>query len=144
MANNKKNDTSFSSNTQPIKRRGKSTRTKLLEALKRAGHTEEGFLDTLIEKAFDSDDSFTFKELLTRLAPVDKAVAPMVEFDFPKDAKPHEQAGAVMEAVSNGIVPPDIGNMFIASIKSMIDIEEYTDLKDRIERIEKSLGVSCE
>ena len=34
----------------------------------------------------------------------------------------------------------DTGNTFIQSIKAMIDIEEYTDLKDRIDKLEKALN----
>jgi len=43
-------------------------------------------------------------------------------------------------AVANSQIAPDIGQMFVASIKSMIDIEEYTDLKERIEKLEKALS----
>ncbi len=55
---------------------------------------------------------------------------------------PHEQAAAVLDAIASGVIPNDIGSMFIQSIKAAIDIEEYTSLKTRIEEIEKSLGVT--
>jgi hypothetical protein len=45
-----------------------------------------------------------------------------------------------MYGVSNGIIPPDVGALFIASIKSMVDIEENTDLKERIEKLEALLN----
>ena len=83
-------------------------------------------------------------KLINKYLPDVKSVSPMVEFEFPKDAKPHIQASHVLYAMSKGLIQSDIGNVFIQSIKSMIDIEEYTDLKERIERIEKSLGVSSE
>lgn len=136
----------FSKDKQPRKRkpRGKDKRTLILDAMKREGKTQESFYDMLIQRAFDLEDNFAFKEVLTRMYPVPKAVAPMVEFEFPKKAKPHIQAAHVLEAVSKGVIPSDIGNMFIQSIKAMIDIEEYTDLKERIIKIEKSLGVSNE
>ena len=120
--------------------RGKSERNKILDAMKRAGKTEEGFYDLLVTKAMDPKDTFTFKELLLRLSPIPKAVAPLVEFDFPKEAKPHVQASFVLDAVSTGLIPSDIGNMFVQSIKAMIDIEEYTDLKERIEKLEAALN----
>jgi len=140
----KERPTKFSKENQPKVKRGrcKSERTKILEAMQRAGKTEEGFYDLLIERANDPDDNFTFKELLSRFSPIPKAVSPLVEFEFPKDAKPHVQAAYVLAAVSEGIIPSDIGNVFVQSIKAMIDIEEYTDLKERIEAIEESLGVS--
>ena len=44
--------------------------------------------------------------------------------------------------MASGKIPSDIGNVFIQSIKSMIDIEEYTDLKERLISIEQSLGIN--
>lgn len=123
-----------------MKGRGKSDRTKILDAMKREGETENGFYDLLIRKAFNTEDNFTFNELLKRISPIAKSVAPMINFDFPKKAKPHEQASAVMIAVASGVIPPDLGSLFVSSIKSMIDIEEYTDLKERIEKLEKALA----
>ncbi len=144
MANKTPTKTSFSKDKQPTKRkpRGKSERTKILDAMKRMGRTETGFYNELITRAFNPDDNFTFKEVLSRISPIPKAVSPMVEFTFPKDAKPHTQAAFVLDAVATGRIPSDIGNMFIQSIKSMIDIEEYTDLKDRIEKLESLLDGS--
>jgi predicted component of type VI protein secretion system len=141
-----KSSTSFSSDKQPKerKKRGLSERTKILKAMQRAGQTEDGFYDLLIERSLNPEDNFTFKELLVRLSPIPKAVSPSVEFEFPKDAKPHVQASHVLAAMAKGKVPSDIGNMFVQSIKAMIDIEEYTDLKGRIEEIEKSLGIVSE
>ena len=139
-----KGSTSFSSEYQPKerKKRGKGERTKILEAMKRAGKTEEGFYDLLVERAWDPEDNFTFKECMNRLSPAPKAVAPLVDFEFPKDAKPHVQACHVLAAIADGVIPSDIGSMFVQSIKTMIDIEEYTDLKGRIEEIEGSLGIA--
>lgn len=141
-----KSKTSFSNKKQPAKRqnRGKTERTKILEAMKRAGKTENEFYDLLVERATDAEDNFTFKELLVRMSPIPKAVAPLVKFEFPKKDKPHVQAAYVLDAVSKGIIPSDIGNTFIQSIKAMIDIEEFTNLKERIEKIEGSLGLSNE
>jgi len=141
--NTKPNKGSFSSTNQPPKR-GKAERTKILEAMKRAGHDEAGFYDLLVERSLDKDDKFTFKELLSRVSPLHKPVAPSIDFDFPEEAKPHEQAVCVMAAIAAGKIPPDIGATFISSIKYMIDIEEYTDLKSRIESIEKALSISSE
>jgi len=137
MANKKG---TFSKENQPKNRKGKSERTKILESFKRLSKTEEEFYDLLTSKAFDPEDSFSFKELLLRVSPLPKATNPLVKFKFPKDAKPHVQAAHVLAAIAEGEIPSDIGNVFIQSIKSMIDIEEYTDLKERIEAIEQSLG----
>ena len=139
MANDKPTKTSFSKSNQP-KGRGKSERTKILDAMKRAGQTEEGFFDLLMEKAFNPEDNFTFKELLNRMSPMPKAVNPLYNFDLPKESKPHEKAAFVLDAISTGVIPSDVGNICIQAIKAMIDIEEYTDLKERIEKLEKALS----
>ena len=135
-----KSSTTFSKDTQPKKGRGKSERTKILEAMQRAGQTEEGFYDLLMEKAFNPEDNFTFKELLNRMSPMPKAVNPLYNFDLPKESRPHEKAAFVLDAISTGVIPSDVGNICIQAIKAMIDIEEYTDLKERIEKLEKALS----
>lgn len=138
MANTKPTKTSFSKSNQP-KGRGKSERTKILDAMKRAGQTEEGFYDLLMTKAFNPEDNFTFKELLNRVSPIPKAVSPIFKFELPEDAKPHIKADYILIAMAKGDIPSDIGNICIQAIKAMIDIEEYTDLKERIEKLEKAL-----
>ena len=139
-----KSSTSYKKGNKPKVTTGKrkTERTKILEALARAGKTEEDFYDGLVDRSDNPDDTFMIKELITRMSPVPKAVAPLVEFKFPKDAPPGIQAAHVLDAVANGIIPSDIGSMFITSIKTMIDIDEYTALKDRIAEIESSLGIS--
>ena len=129
----------FTEDYQP-KTRGKSVRTKFLEALKVEGKSEDGFYQLCVKRAFDPDDNFAFKEVLSRLSPLAKAVAPTINFDFPDNAKPHVQAEAVMKGIAEGIIPPDLGAQFISSIKAMVDIEENTDLKERIEKLEALLN----
>jgi len=89
MANKNPTKTSFSKDKQPPKGRGKSERTKILDAMKRQAKTEDGFYDELIIRAFNPDDNFTFKEVLARMSPIPKAVSPVYKFDLPKGAKPH-------------------------------------------------------
>lgn len=133
-----KNNTSFDSSNQPKDRkpRGKSERTKILDAMKREGQTEDGFYDLLITRAFDPKDSFTFKELLIRISPIPKSVSPMVEFEFNEKANPHIQATQVLAAISLGKIPSDIGQIFISSISSMLKIQELTDFEERLKAIE--------
>ena len=137
-----KSSTSFDKESQPKERkpRGKSERTKILEAMKRKSKTEDEFYDELITRAFNPDDNFTFKEVLARMSPIPKAVSPVYKFDLPKDAKPHEKADYVLTAIADGDLPSDIGNICIQAIKAMIDIEEYTDLKERIIKLEAVLN----
>lgn len=134
----------FTTKNQPDpekKKRGKAEKTKILDALHRASKTENDFFDLLVSKAFNSESEVTFNEVLKRLAPLHKQVAPPIEFTFPENDPPHKQAAAVMKAVSLGQVPPDLGHTFVTSIKYMIEIEESTDLKERIKKLEASLGL---
>lgn len=131
--------TQFSTDHQPATR-GKSTRGKILEAFETEGKTEEGFYCLLVQKAFSPDDAFAFKELLGRLAPLKKSVMPSVEFEFNKAGTPAEQVAQILDAISEGSVPPDVGNMIISSVKNAVEIEANTDLKARIEALENLLN----
>lgn len=131
----------FSSDNQPPRGRGKSERTKILEALARAGIDEDGFYDLLIGRAIDPDDTFAMREVLGRFAPIKKAVLPDVEFDFNKDGTPAEQVSQVLDAISCGKVAPDVGTMIIGAVKNAVDIQANTELKQRIEEIEKRMGL---
>jgi hypothetical protein len=146
-----KNEQSFSKNKQPKKRspRSKGKKTLMLDAIRaqvKGGELE--FLKKVVEHAMGdplkaiAPNPQLLTLVLQRVEPPFKATMPMVDFEFDSSLKPHEQAAQVLGAASSGELSPDIANIFIQSIKSMIDIEEYTDLKERIEAIEKSLGVS--
>lgn len=134
-----KSSTTFGKDKQPSKRRGKSERTKILESFQRLGKTEEGFYDYLVERAYNPDDSFSFKELLTRISPIPKAVAPTVTFDFDEKADLHEQSAQILKAISDGDLPPDLGQGIINGIASMLKIKEVTDIDERLKEMERQL-----
>lgn len=157
MAKNKTTITKASRST--LKARGEGKKSLMLNAIREVCITEQDFLKQVItiglggwtqpevkededtvEPIFQNPNPMLLNMVLNRIEPPFKAVAPMVEFDFNKDSKPHEQAAQILQAVSEGQIAPDIGQMFVSSIKSMIDIEEYTDLKDRIEKLEAVLN----
>lgn len=140
MANKKPTKTTFTADKQPAKRRGKSERTKFLEALARNNYSEDEFYDHLVLEAMKEKSPIAMGEILKRVSPITKAVAPMIEFKMTKSAKAHVKAGQILDAIASGEVPPDIGTMLISSIKAMVDIEEYTDLKARIEKLEAVLN----
>jgi len=138
-----KSSTSFTSENQPPKKgRGKSERTKILEALKRQSMTEDGFYDHLVMRALDPGDSFAMREILNRFSPLKKSVMPEVEFEFNKEGTPVEQVSQLLDAVSNRQIPPDVATMLIGAIKGAIEIEVNTELKSRLENLEKMLDVS--
>ena len=137
-------DTQFSSDNQPrtSNRRGKSPKTKILEALKRSAKTEDEFWDLLVMRALDPEDNIALKEVLARLSPTKKATMPKIEFEFDANATPSIQASQILAAASDGIIPPDIAQIFISSIASMMKIEEVTEIANRLTAIEKELGLN--
>jgi len=65
-----------------------------------------------------------------------------VKFDFPMDGTPAERAFAVVEAISNGSLTPDVGSMIVGIVKDAIIIEESTVLKEQLEEIRKVLEMN--
>jgi len=142
MANTKANQTTLKKGDN-LPPRGKGKKSLMLEAIKSVCGDEQEFLKSVVTIGLGdvNNELAPNPALLTlvinRIEPPLKAISPMVNFEFNHKAKPHEQANQILQAVSDSQIAPDIGQMFIASIKSMIDIEEYTDLKERIEKLEK-------
>ena len=130
------NSTTFGKGKQPSKRRGKSERTKILEAMSRVGKTEEGFYDELVARAENPDDNFTFKELMSRLSPIPKAVAPTIKFDLDENGTISQKAEQIIVGISKGNIPPDLGNQLIVSMSSLMNIKEKTEFEDRLKAIE--------
>lgn len=134
--------------------RGRSNRTLILETLRENGHLsltkdatkeecEKAFFNNVATEAFNLDGQnrgMCLKLLADKGWASVKPSSEMINFDFDESSKPHIQAAQIMKAASQGLVPPDIANTFVQSIKAMIDIEEYTDLKERIEKLEATLN----
>ena len=137
-------DTQFSSDNQPNEknRRGKSPKTKILEALRRSSKTEDDFWDALVMRALGPDDPIALREVLARLSPTKKATMPKIEFEFDANATPSIQASQILKAASDGIIPPDVAQVFITCIASTMKIEEVTEIADRLTAIEKELGLN--
>ncbi len=136
-----KTKTSFDKDNQPKQRkpRGKSERTKILESFKRCGKTEHGFYDLLTEKAFNPEDQFSFKELLSRLSPIPKAVAPLINFPLRKDGTVSQKVDDIMEGISKGEIPPDLGHLLITSIQAAYKIKELSDFEEQLQMLEAML-----
>jgi len=134
--------------------RGRSAKTLILEMMREESlidltpksskeEAEKAFLKHIAVRAFDTEDNNSGM-CLTLLSnkgwPNLKPSNETIHFDFDEDALPHIQAAQIMKGAACGQIPPDIANTFIQSIKAMIDIEEYTDLKTRIEKLEAALN----
>ena len=137
MANAKKTKTTMTKETRKkMPGRGKSERTKILDAMKRANTTEDDFYDSLLERSLDKEDNFGFKEMLNRMSPIPKAVAPLYEFTFDEKGTPYKKSCQVLKAMSAGKIPSDIGALFIGGIQSMLKIQEVTELERMIKELE--------
>ena len=150
---NKTGKGTFTADSQPPKARGKSFKNKLLDTIAaqsllnvKKGATreeiEQAYLNHAATRAFDSDDAASptlLKTLLDKSYAGIKSTMPTFNFDFDADSEPMEQANQIIKAASAGMIPPDIAVIFIQCIKSCSDIEEFTELKSRIEALERAL-----
>lgn len=153
--------TTFGKDSQPETRRGKSKKTIILNAIRSESmidfadddsltdvenrdRAEAAFFTHIANRAFNPSDEgsgMCLKLLADKGWSSVKPSSDYIEFDFDKDAKPHIQASQVMKATADGLIPPDIANMFVSSIASMMKIEEVTEISRRLAEIEKALGV---
>lgn len=122
----------------------KSTMARLPEDATR-DDAEIAFFTKVADRAFDDEDKDSgtlLKFLGDKGWSSMKATLGNVEFHFDEKAEPHEQASQVMAAAANGQLAPDVAQMFVASIANMLKINEITEIRERLEQIEKQLGES--
>ena len=149
----------FTADNQPPpekKKRGKSFKNILMDAIQAKSllgvdkdasreDIERVFITHIATRATDADDKDSatlLKELINKSYPTLKSALAPIKFDLPTSANPIEMANAIMKAVSEGIIPPDIGVMLIQATKHSIDIEMATEIKDRLAAIEESMGLA--
>lgn len=141
---NPNKSTRFSSTRQPSKERrphGKLKRTLILEAIKEKSlldlpkdasidDAEKAYFGFLAEAAFNptSDTAIVSNTALNVLSkkgwPDAKATVQEVQFEHDKDATPIQKCNDILEAISRGELPPDVGQGLIATIVSMAKLEE--------------------
>lgn len=139
----------FDSENQPKERspRGRDKRLLIIEALERQGQSEKEFYDLLVMAALgiSEDESVAklqpvaFTEMMKRLHPIPKQVAPVIEFDYPADGTLLEKAQAIEAGISDATIPPDIGIGLIQALANVAKVEEVTEIKERLERLEQLL-----
>ncbi len=136
----------FSSEYQPENRGGgpSSAMKKLRDALERkfASGDVDGyntFEDWLVDKAL-SEGGVYLQVVTSRAVPTYKPTLEPIKIEYDKNGTAVEKAAAVYNAVADGEVPADVGSMLIDSLSKMLNIEELTDLKARLERIEEILN----
>ena len=151
-----KSSTSFGEKPQPTRRkpRGKAKKSLMLDAIREVCTNEQEFLKqmvvigigglTKISGPDEKEEEFEYKNpnpmllslVLNRIEPPLKSVSPVYEFDFDSDGDLHKQAKQVLGAMASGALPSDIGELFITSISSMLNIQEKTDFEERLRAIE--------
>lgn len=136
-------------------KRGKDKKTLILDAMRskalagvKKGATndevETVFFGKIAERAFNDDDPSSaqfMKMLIERVSPALKPSGEKVNFDFDSSLPPCEKADQIIIAASDGIISPEVANIFISSIASMLKIEEVTELRKEVEEIKKMLGI---
>lgn len=131
--------TQFSADRQPKNRRGKSKSTLIEEALKRKSLSVDEFYDNLLTQALGGEVSL-MREVLIRLHPTSKQTAPLINFQYPENGTPVEKIDSIIRAVSSGEIPSDIGKQVVDIIKIGIDVQEVTELMERVAKLEKMLS----
>lgn len=131
--------TQFSADRQPKNRRGKSKSTLIEEALKRKSLSVDEFYDNLLTQALGGEVSL-MREVLIRLHPASKQTAPLINFQYPENGTPVEKIDSIIHAVSSGEIPSDIGKQVVDIIKIGIDVQEVTELMERVAKLEKMLS----
>ncbi len=141
--------------------RGKAKKNLILDAISERAllgldkgasrdEAEKAVFGFLAESAFNPTEDTSavsntcLNQLMKKGWPDVKPVYQPVEFELNENSKPHEKASQILKAASDGILPPDIANMLISSIASMLKIEEVTEIKREIEKIKEMLGINNE
>lgn len=139
--------------------RGKGSKTLILESIRERALLELGEGSTkqdaekavfgfLAEAAFNPTpdtavvSNTSLSMLMKKGWPDVKATMPLCEFDFDPKGTPVDKATDILNAVSNGELPADMGLSLISAMASVLKIEEVTELKDRLDKIEEALNVN--
>lgn len=103
---------------------------------------EKEFYDEWVKKAYAGlaiSENYLFGLLINRLHPQHKATNDHIEFEFPIGGTALQKFDSILHAISTGVIPPDIGVMLVQTINTGVNIEDVTELKAKIEEIEKAM-----
>ncbi|CAM0106080.1 hypothetical protein VPH234P9_0060, partial [Vibrio phage 234P9] len=147
-----KGDTKFGKDSQPVKRRGKSQKTIILDAIRENAmldvaadatneDVERAFIAHTAERAFNPKDKASSMLLGILWNKGWKSIKPTsecVQFEFDEGATPTQQAAQILKAASEGVIPPDIAKIFIEAISTTLRIKEVTELEARLAALEEA------
>lgn len=97
----------------------------------------ETLVDEAIKRAIDGDSGL-MRALLGRLVAPAKAETLLATFSLPEGSL-SDQASAVMQAVSAGLIAPSTGGELLAALSQVAKIREADELLRRVESLERSL-----
>jgi len=100
----------------------------------------ETLVDEAIKRAMDGDSGL-MRALLGRLVAPAKAETLPAAFTLPEGSL-SDQATAVMQAVSSGVIAPSTGGELLTALGQVAKIRDSDELVRRIERLEKDLACS--
>lgn len=93
-------------------------------------------VDAVVTKALEGDTGAA-SLILSRLIPAVKAQLEKVEFTFDPSAPVGEQVEAVLTAISEGKVAPDVGKQIIDAIGALAQVRATEELEARIATLEE-------
>lgn len=160
MANSKPVKSFTKETRKSVSPRGKSKKTLILDAIKERAllgisanstkdDVEKAVFGFMAEAAFNptQDTAAVSNTCLNQLMKKGwsdlKAVDPSIEFQLSADTVTGK-AYEILDAISQGDIPPSTGVSLINALSSVMKIEEIGDLKDRLEAIEKALNAKSE
>lgn len=153
MANKSPVNKITAENRKSMPPRGRNKKTLILEAIRDRAllnvsseasndDVEKAVFGFLAESAFNptEDTAAVSNTCLNQLMKKGwsdlKPTMPMAEFELEQGGTELDKANQILKAVADGIIAPDVANMLINSIASMLKISEVTELEDRIKQLE--------
>jgi len=97
----------------------------------------ESLIQKLIELALDGDMT-ALKICIDRICPPLKAQSQAVDIDYNKNQSLTQTAKQILEQVTQGNIPPDVGTQLINSIITITRTKDIEEIQQRIEAIEIS------
>lgn len=141
--------------------RGLSNKTRILNGIRAAAVMDVDLIDTegktpsevreLVEEKFweyiakqvrddEKNGAMLLKAMLDKGWSNMKPVMESQSFDFDPDASQATQARQILKAASDGHIAPDIAKIYLEAMASLMKVEELTELKDRLDKLEAALN----
>lgn len=142
MANINAPSNAFGPGNQPTpgNTRGKSSKTKILNALKKKMNwSEDDLYEHIVSEAFVNNNKDMIEIVIKTAVPIPKTTLQLVNFQYDRNAAYHEKCEVILEAVAAGQIAPDVGQELIYTIKHIASIHEVTELEKRLNDLEDLL-----